>query len=145
MAAPTRQLGKGGPRVAALGFGLLPMSVAYGTIPSSEERFKILDRAVELGATFWDTADIYGDSEKLVGEWFKRTGKRDQIFLATKFGLNRENPRSTPNSSAQYCKESCDRSLGLLGIDSIDLYYLHLPNPQTPIEESLRAMAELKA
>ena len=121
------------------------MSVAYGTVPSTEERFKILDRAVELGATFWDTADIYGDSEKLVGEWFKKSGKRDEVFVATKFGLSRENPRNPQNSSAKYCKENCDRSLGLLGIDSIDLYYLHMPNPETPIEETVRAMAELKA
>lgn len=57
MGAPTRKLGKNGPEVAALGFGLLPMSIAYGTIPSNEERFKVLDRAVEIGATFWDTAE----------------------------------------------------------------------------------------
>ena len=87
---------------------------------------------------------IYGDSEALVGEWFKRTGKRDQIFIATKFGLNRQNPHLPPNSSPEYCKESCARSLGLLGVDSIDLYYLHIPNAETPIEETVRAMVELK-
>lgn len=88
---------------------------------------------------------IYGDSEALVGKWFKRTGKRNDIFIATKFGMSRDNPMLPRNSSASYCKESCARSLGLLGIDSIDLYYLHMPNHDTPIEETMRAMAELKA
>lgn len=88
---------------------------------------------------------MYGDSEEVVGKWFKRTGKRDQIFICTKFGLNPKNPMSPPNSSPEYCKECCTRSLGRLGIDSIDLYYLHMPNPDTPIESTMRAMAELKA
>lgn len=63
------------------------MSAWYGDIPSDEERFKVLDRAYELGETFWDTADLYGDSEDLVAKWFARTGKRDEIFLSTKFAV----------------------------------------------------------
>ncbi|TAQ83051.1 hypothetical protein B7494_g8625 [Chlorociboria aeruginascens] len=123
---PLRTLGKGGPRVPALGFGLMGMSIAYGTIPSDEERFQVLDRAVELGATFWDTADLYGDSEELLGKWFKRTGKRDQIFLASKFGYASKTDFSLIDSSAAY-------------------YYMHKANTKTPIEETMRALAELKA
>lgn len=79
-----RTLGKDGPQVPALGFGLMGLSAFYGAYGSDEERFQVLDRAYELGETFWDSADMYGDSEELVGKWFKRTGKRNDIFLATK-------------------------------------------------------------
>ncbi|GAQ09952.1 aldo-keto reductase yakc [NADP(+)] [Aspergillus lentulus] len=141
-----RQLGKNGPTVPALGLGLMGMSFwVYGSIPSDEERFKVLDRAVELGETFWDTSDLYGDNEELLGKWFRRTGKRDQIFLATKFGFVQGGKPHEINSSAEYCKKACDASLKRLGVDSIDLYYLHSPNPQTPIEETMRAMVELQA
>jgi len=81
---PTRQLGKNGPQVVALGLGTMGLSSAYGKAPPDEERFKLLDKAYELGATNWDSADMYGDSELLLGKWFKRTGKRNEIFLATK-------------------------------------------------------------
>jgi aryl-alcohol dehydrogenase-like predicted oxidoreductase len=80
----TRKLGKNGPEVPALGFGMMGLSAFYGKPDPDEERFAVLDRAYELGDTFWDSADIYGDSEDLLGKWFKRTGKRDEIFLATK-------------------------------------------------------------
>ncbi|KAH2176134.1 hypothetical protein KXW37_008917 [Aspergillus fumigatus] len=141
-----RQLGKNGPVVPALGLGLMGMSFwVYGSIPSDEERFKVLDRAVELGETFWDTSDLYGDNEELLGKWFRRTGKRDQIFLATKFGFVQGGKPHEINSSAEYCKKACEASLKRLGVDSIDLYYLHSPNPQTPIEETMRAMVELQA
>lgn len=81
---PTRKLGKNGPEVTALGLGLMGLSVFYGKTRPDEERFQVLDRAYELGQTFWDTADMYGDSEDLLGKWFERTGKRSEIFLATK-------------------------------------------------------------
>ncbi|KAL1852458.1 hypothetical protein VTK73DRAFT_9211 [Phialemonium thermophilum] len=137
-------LGKNGPLVPAMGLGLMGMSVpSYGAFPGDEERFAILDRALELGSTFWDSSDLYGDSEELIGKWFKRTGKRDQIFLATKWGFT--NGFTNVDSSAAHCKEACAASLKRLGVDTIDLYYLHAANPQTPIEESVRAMAELKA
>ncbi|KAH8162628.1 hypothetical protein CIB48_g5618 [Xylaria polymorpha] len=143
---PLRKLGKNGPQVPALGLGLMGMSIAYGKAPSDEERFAVLDRAVELGATNWDTAALYGDCEELVGKWFKRTGKRDEIFLATKFGFAKgmADLRAIDSSGA-YCKQSCIASLKRLGTDSIDLYYMHRANPKTPIEETMRAMAELKA
>ncbi|KAH8649725.1 NADP-dependent oxidoreductase domain-containing protein [Tricladium varicosporioides] len=142
---PLRKLGKNGPEVPALGLGLLGMSVAYGTVPSDEERFKILDRALELGCTFWDSADLYGDSEALLNKWFKRTGKRNEIFLATKFGFVKGKSINEIDSSAAYCKKACEESLKTLGTDYIDLYYLHHANPETPIEETMRALAELKS
>ena len=83
---PTRQLGTNGPHVAALGFGLMGLSTFYGATESDEERFKLLDAAYEKGETNWDSADMYADSEDLVGKWFAKTGKRDEIFIATKFG-----------------------------------------------------------
>ncbi|RYO86800.1 hypothetical protein DL766_000160 [Monosporascus sp. MC13-8B] len=143
---PLRRLGKNGPLAPALGLGLMGMSFLYGKAPSDEERFAVLDRAVELGATNWDTSDFYGDNEELLGKWFKRTGKRDQIFLATKFGApTAKNKKTEPDSSGAYCKEACAASLKALGVDHIDLYYVHRVNPNIPIEETVRAMAELKA
>ncbi|KAI1741122.1 putative aldo-keto reductase [Xylaria scruposa] len=141
-----RTLGKNGPKVSAIGFGLESLSTNhYGTYPSDEERFKILDRALELGVTFWDSSDLYGDSEELVGRWFRRTGKRGDIFIATKFGYIVDNQRYKVDSSAAYCKQACNASLKRLGVDSIDLYYIHNINPETPIEETMRAMKELQA
>ncbi|RYP05771.1 hypothetical protein DL764_003588 [Monosporascus ibericus] len=143
---PLHPLGKNGPSVPALGFGLMGLSLqTYGSVPNDEERFAVLDRAVELGATFWDTSDLYGDSEELLGKWIKRTGKRDQVFLATKFGLIQKGHSFEVNSSAAYCKQACAESLKRLGVDSIDLYYMHSANRETPIEETMRALAELKA
>ncbi|KAI1078632.1 aldo/keto reductase [Whalleya microplaca] len=140
-----RQLGQNGPQVAALGFGLMGLSHAYGRAPGDEERFAILDRAVELGATFWDTADLYADSELLLGKWFKRTGKRDQIFLADKFGHIKGDKTFAVDTSAAYCRKACEESLRILGVDYIDLYYMHNANPETPVEETMRALAELKS
>ncbi|KAF7559875.1 hypothetical protein G7046_g4294 [Stylonectria norvegica] len=143
---PLRKLGKNGPSVAALGFGLMGLThKTYGASPDEEERFAILDRAVEIGATFWDSSDLYGDGEEFLNKWFKRTGKRDEIFLATKFGFVKNSPTYALDSSADYCKKACNESLRILGVDSIDLYYLHFPNGNTPIEETMRALAELQA
>ncbi|KAI1492864.1 putative aldo-keto reductase [Biscogniauxia mediterranea] len=143
---PHYPLGKNGPSVPALGFGLMDLShKTYGSVPGEEVLLSILDRALELGCTHWDTSDLYGDNESLVGKWFKRTGKRDQIFLATKFGYVKGSKTGETDSSAAYCKKACEESLKALGIESIDLYYLHNANPETPIEETMRAMAELQA
>ena len=78
---PLRKLGKSGPEVPAMGFGLMGLSIAYGAPGSDEERLKILDRAYELGERFWDSADVYGDNEDLLGKWFKRTGKREEVSI----------------------------------------------------------------
>lgn len=141
----TRSLGKGGPRISALGFGAMGLSAFYGKVEADEERFKILDRAYELGQTHWDSADVYLDSEDLIGKWFKRTGKRDEIFLATKFG-NTLGPDRTMKirSDPEYVKEACEKSLKRLGIETIDLYYCHRVDLETPIEKTVEAMAELK-
>ncbi|KAJ4413890.1 hypothetical protein N0V82_008245 [Gnomoniopsis sp. IMI 355080] len=138
-----RQIGKNGPVVPALGLGLMGMSALYGKPPSDDERFAVLDRAVEIGATNWDSSDMYGDNEELLGKWFKRTGKRSEIFLATKFGFLKGSS-SEIDSSAAFCKKACQESLKTLGTDYIDIYYMHRANPKTPIEETMRALVELK-
>ncbi|KAI2607969.1 putative aldo-keto reductase [Hypoxylon sp. NC1633] len=145
MPAKLRQLGKNGPLVPAIGFGLMGLSAGhYGDVPDDEERFKILDRAFELGETFWDTSDLYGDNEQLLAKWFKRTGKRNQIFLATKYGYVKGSKTYDTDSSYEYTKKACDENLKALGVDSIDLYYIHSVNPEVPIEETMRALKELQ-
>jgi aryl-alcohol dehydrogenase-like predicted oxidoreductase len=122
------------------------LSAFYGAPEPDEARFKVLDRALELGETFWDSADVYLDSEDLIGKWFAYSGKRDQIFLATKFG-NKSLPGQKVrviDSSPEYCKEACEKSLKRLGIECIDLYYCHRVDKKTPIEKTVEAMAELK-
>ena len=142
---PTRQLGKNGPHVTALGFGAMGLSAFYGKAESDDERFKVLDRAYELGERNWDSADMYADSEDLIGQWFKRTGKRNDIFLATKFGnLVSPDGKRSVRSDPEYVKEACDKSLKRLGIDCVDLYYCHRVDGKTPIEKTVEAMAELK-
>ena len=126
---PTRQLGKNGPQVTALGFGLMGLSIAYGKVDSDEERFKVLDRLLELGWTNWDSADAYMDSEDLLGKWFERTKKRDDIFLATKFALTYQDGKLTERSDPEYVREACERSLKRLGVSHIDLYYCHRYDP----------------
>jgi len=120
------------------------LSSFYGETASDEERFKVLDRAYELGQTNWDSADIYGDSEELIGKWFSRTGKRDEIFLATKFANKSEGGKRSVDSSPEYLKQAVEKSLKRLGIKTIDLYYCHRVDKKTPIEKTVQAMAELK-
>ncbi|KAJ4348192.1 uncharacterized protein N0V89_009564 [Didymosphaeria variabile] len=142
---PLRQLGKHGPRVPAIGFGLMGLAGAYGQAASEDEGFQILDRAFELGETFWDTADIYRGNEQLIGKWFKQTGKRDEIFLASKGAIMMDGSQfKGVDSSGEYLKHACEKSLARLGVEYIDLYYAHRLNPNTPVEESMRALAELK-
>ncbi|KAH7906993.1 NADP-dependent oxidoreductase domain-containing protein [Hygrophoropsis aurantiaca] len=140
MSYPTRKIGSDD--VSAIGFGAMGISAFYGKVESDEERFKVLDAAYENGCTFWDTANIYGGSEELIGKWFKRTGKRNEIFLATKFGVDFNRP-SGVNGSPEGVKAAFERSLQRLGVDKVDLYYLHRPDPDVPIEVTVRAMGEL--
>jgi len=139
----TRPLGRRGPEVSALGLGCMGMSQFYGSFDDAES-IATLDRAVELGVRFWDTADIYGPetNERLVGQALR--GRRDRIFLATKFGFVAEpdGGRGIDGSPA-HVRAACDASLRRLGVDSIDLYYLHRVDPKVPIEETVRAMAGL--
>ncbi|KAH8680697.1 putative aldo-keto reductase [Xylariales sp. PMI_506] len=140
-------LGKNGPLIPAMGFGLMGLgghSQYGGSLPTEEEVFALLDRALELGETHWDTSDLYGTCEELIGKWFKRTGKRDQIFLASKFGYVKGSKTLEIDTSYAYAKTACDESLKALGVDSIDLYYAHNLNPETPIEETMRALVELQ-
>ncbi|KAH8799862.1 NADP-dependent oxidoreductase domain-containing protein [Xylogone sp. PMI_703] len=144
---PLHKLGKNGPSIPPMGFGLMTIAGAHGDRPSDEEQFSILDRALELGDIFWDTADIYGDNLEVLAKWFRRTGKRDKIFLASKFGIIMGDNLQLKgfDSSAEYCKKACNDSLRRLGVDYIDLFYVHHINPDTPIEETMQAMVDLKA
>ncbi|MBW4702309.1 MULTISPECIES: aldo/keto reductase [unclassified Micromonospora] len=139
-----RQLGADGPEVSAIGLGCMGMSFAYGG-PDDAESTRTLHRALDLGVNHLDTADMYGfgANERLLAPVVR--ARRDEVFLATKFG-NRRTPDGTGvrvDSSAAWAREACDASLGRLGVDTIDLYYLHRRDPGTPIEETVTAMAEL--
>jgi aryl-alcohol dehydrogenase-like predicted oxidoreductase len=142
----TRRLGREGPRVSAIGIGCMGMSQSYGR-PDEPESLATIGRALELGITFFDTADVYGPftNEELVGRGLR--GHRDEVVLATKCGLvsDRTSGRNTIDGSPDHIRAACDASLRRLGVKSIDLYYLHRVDPRTPIEESVRAMAGLVA
>ncbi|HPR00511.1 MAG TPA: aldo/keto reductase [Saprospiraceae bacterium] len=140
----TVNLGSQGLQVPAIGLGCMGMSEFYGS-SSESSNLAVLDRAVEIGCTFWDTADMYGPftNEQLLAKALK--GRRNQITLATKFGISRGADGSWQGTrgSAEYVKVSCDASLKRLGTDYIDLYYQHRVDPNTPIEETVGAMADL--
>ena len=144
---PTRQLGRDGPQVTALGFGAMGLSAFYGAPDSDEVRLQFLDRLYELGCLNWDSADIYMDSEDLMGKWFAQNqDKRDKVFFATKFGnvMKPDGSGMTQRSDKDYVKEACAKSLKRLGFQTIDLYYCHRVDGKTPIEETVQAMADLK-
>ncbi|RDS83169.1 aldo/keto reductase [Dyella psychrodurans] len=141
----TRILGKNGPTVSALGLGCMGMSDFYGQRDDAES-IATIHHALDRGVTLLDTADMYGPftNEELVGKAIK--GRRDQVFLATKFGIVRDpaNPQNRGVSGRpDYVRASCDNSLKRLGVDHIDLYYQHRVDPTVPIEETIGAMAEL--
>jgi aryl-alcohol dehydrogenase-like predicted oxidoreductase len=140
----TRKLGREGLEVSMQGLGCMGMSEFYGDSDESEASATI-ERALELGVTFLDTADMYGPftNERLVGRVI--AGRRDEVVLATKFGNVRgENgERLGVRGDPEYVRQACDASLQRLGTDHIDLYYLHRVDTQVPIEETVGAMAEL--
>ena len=141
-----RNLGSEGLVVSELGLGCMGMSEFYGT-SDEDESIATIHRAIELGVTFLDTADMYGPftNEKLVGRAIQ--GRRDEVVLATKFGNVRGEDGSFLGVSGKpdYVRDACDASLSRLGVDHIDLYYQHRVDPETPIEETVGAMKELVA
>lgn len=141
-----RKLGTNGPLVSALGLGCMGMSDFYSTGYDEQEAIATLHRALELGVTLLDTADMYGPhtNEQLIGKAIK--GKRDQVFLATKFGIVRDPADPTArgvSSKPDYIRRSVEGSLQRLGVETIDLYYQHRVDPKVPIEEVVGSLADL--
>jgi len=144
----TRTLGPHGPEVSEIGLGCMGMSAFYGAADESQARATIA-RALDLGCNFLDTSDMYGPhtNERLLGSAI--AGRRGEVFLATKFGIKLIRAddllRREIDGRPEYVREACDASLQRLGVDHIDLYYQHRVDPNTPIEDTVAAMAELVA
>jgi aryl-alcohol dehydrogenase-like predicted oxidoreductase len=142
----TRTLGTDGPTVSAIGLGCMGMSAFYGQGDDAESEATI-HRALDLGCNLLDTSDMYGPhtNERLVGRAI--AGRRDEVVLATKFGIQiaGDPPERSINGRPEYVRAACEGSLERLGVDHIDLYYQHRVDPDTPIEDTVGAMAELVA
>jgi aryl-alcohol dehydrogenase-like predicted oxidoreductase len=141
-----RQLGTGGPEVSEIGFGCMSIGIAdvyTSSVQNDAKAVELIHRALDLGINFLDTANIYGDSEIKVGKALR--GRRDKVVLATKFGIvtGSDLQNRGVDGSPENARRACDESLKRLGVEQIDLYYLHRVDPLVPIEETVGAMAEL--
>ncbi|GES74882.1 aldo/keto reductase [Rhizophagus clarus] len=139
-----RELDNTGVKISAIGLGCMGMSDFYGSF-DEQENIDVLNRAIDLGCTFWDTSDIYGNgaNEILLSKVLK--DKRDKVFLCTKFGSLRDSNGAFIGASGkpEYVRQACERSLKRLGVDYIDLYYQHRMDPNTAIEDTVDALAKL--
>ncbi|CAI2177607.1 6675_t:CDS:2 [Funneliformis geosporum] len=144
MPLPTRELGKTGVKIPSIGLGCMGMSDFYGK-SDEKENINVLNKSIELGSYFWDTADMYGNgaNEILLSKVLKE--RRNEIFLCTKFGVIRtpEGEITGIRGDREFVRQACEQSLRRLGIDYFDLYYQIRVDPNTPIEETVAAMAEL--
>ena len=145
-----RSIGKSGPKVTPIGFGCMSLGIAdvyTSSLKSAEDAVSLVQRALDLGVTMLDTANVYGDSERLVGKALK--GRREGVVLATKFGIEggggtvRANNTEGANGRPDYLRRCLDESLATLGVDHIDLYYQHRIDPSVPIEDTIGALSEL--
>lgn len=139
---PTRTLGRDGPAVGAIGLGCMGMSEFYGPSEDAVSE-QVIRQALDLGATMLDTADMYGQghNEQLIGQAIR--GRRAEVVLATKCGIRREGEKRWHDNRPEYIRWACEQSLRRLGVEAIDLFYLHRRDPDVPIEDSVGAMAEL--
>jgi len=144
---PQRKLGNS--TVPTLGFGCMGMSAFYkgddDPAVAEQKNLELLTRAADLGETFWDTSDIYGPftNEELIGKWFKQTGRRKEIFLATKFGIYADGGQTKVRGDREYIRKAIEGSLSRLQTDYVDLYYQHRVDKNTRIEDTVEALAEL--
>jgi aryl-alcohol dehydrogenase-like predicted oxidoreductase len=141
-----RRLGQNGPQVSAIGLGCMSIGIAgvyTSSVHDDTNAIELIHRALDLGINFLDAANIYGDSEIKVGKAL--SGRRDSVVLATKFGIVTDSPVQdrAVDGTPQNARRACDKSLQRLGVEHIDLYYLHRVDPKVPIEDTVGAMAEL--
>ena len=139
----TRRLGRSGPEVSAIGLGCMGMAAFYGQASDEAQATAVIHRALDLGVTFFDTAEMYGPHTNELQLGKALAGRRDQAFVATKFGIgyNAERTALTVDGSPANVRRAIEGSLRRLGMDHVDLYYLHRVDPNTPIEDTVGAMA----
>jgi len=141
----TRKLGRSGPEVSAIGLGCMGMAAFYGQASDEAQATAVIHRALDLGVTFFDTAEMYGPHTNEIQVGRALAGRRDEAFIATKFGIgyNADRTALTVDGSPANVRRAIEGSLKRLGVDHVDLYYLHRVDPNTPIEETVGAMAGL--